>query len=543
MSHGATIDAGIFEYVINNHRWAFCLILLPISAAFDAWLKLKHVYTFWTRERAPAKHKERVAEVQRQVRVWAESGAKGTMCTARPGWQTMSLRIGKYKATSRNIKIDLFDILEVDTVNKCVRVEPMVTMGQLTAAINPLGWTLPVVPELDDLTIGGLIAGVGVETSSHIYGLFQHICREFEVVLADASVVTCSATQRPDLFYNVPWSHGTLGFVVSATIQMVPCKPYVRLRYVPCHSKAAALALFDAEARKGRGRREAEENGLRNGPQNGGAKGEGDSAWASDFVEALAYSPSKYVVMLGDMVDEAEVQQDKINKIGLYWKEWFFLHVAKFLSLPEGSKPAVEYIPLRHYYHRHTRSLFWEIQEIIPFGNEPWFRWTLGWMMPPKPSMLKLTQTETLRQLYEKHHVVQDMLVPMTDLDESLSVFDREFNIYPLWLCPMRIPRPPGHTGLVAPPKGSDDDLFVDIGGYGNPKTAGFEARASCRRVEDFVRSKHGFQMMYADTYMTREEFREMFDHAEYDRLRAALAHTQQGFPEIYDKVCKSNRI
>ena len=32
--------------------------------------------------------------------------------------------------------------------------ETLVTMGQLTSALNPLGWTLPVVPELDDLTIG-----------------------------------------------------------------------------------------------------------------------------------------------------------------------------------------------------------------------------------------------------------------------------------------------------------------------------------------------------------------------------------------------------
>jgi FAD binding domain len=101
------------------------------------------------------------------------------------------------------------------TIIQTVRTEPMVTMGQLTAAINPIGWTLPVVPELDDLTIGGLIAGVGVETSSHIYGLFQHICCEFEVVTADARVVVCSPSVRPDLFYNIPWSHGTLGFVVG----------------------------------------------------------------------------------------------------------------------------------------------------------------------------------------------------------------------------------------------------------------------------------------------------------------------------------------
>jgi hypothetical protein len=35
-------------------------------------------------------------------------------------------------------------------------VEPLVTMGQLTATLNPLGFTLPVIPELDDLTVGSL---------------------------------------------------------------------------------------------------------------------------------------------------------------------------------------------------------------------------------------------------------------------------------------------------------------------------------------------------------------------------------------------------
>lgn len=37
-----------------------------------------------------------------------------------------------------------------------VRVEPLANMGQVTALLNSLGWTLPVVPELDDLTVGKL---------------------------------------------------------------------------------------------------------------------------------------------------------------------------------------------------------------------------------------------------------------------------------------------------------------------------------------------------------------------------------------------------
>lgn len=76
------------------------------------------------------------------------------MCTARPGWMAVSLRVGIYKNHLQNIDVNLIDILQVDTVRKVVRVEPLVTMGQVTATLNPLGWTLPIVPELDDLTVG-----------------------------------------------------------------------------------------------------------------------------------------------------------------------------------------------------------------------------------------------------------------------------------------------------------------------------------------------------------------------------------------------------
>ena len=51
--------------------------------------------------------------------------------------------------------------------------EPLVTMGQLSRTLNHIGWTIPILPELDDLTIGGLVMGTGIETSSHKYGLFQ----------------------------------------------------------------------------------------------------------------------------------------------------------------------------------------------------------------------------------------------------------------------------------------------------------------------------------------------------------------------------------
>ncbi len=50
---------------------------------------------------------------------------------------------------------------------KVVKVEPLVTMGQLSATLEPLGWSIPVLPELDDLTVGNLFRRIS-------YYLFMH---------------------------------------------------------------------------------------------------------------------------------------------------------------------------------------------------------------------------------------------------------------------------------------------------------------------------------------------------------------------------------
>jgi hypothetical protein len=50
-------------------------------------------------------------------------------------------------------------------------------------------------------------------------------------------------------------------------------------------------------------------------------------------------------------------------------------------------------------------------------------------MVPPKISLLKLTQGETLRKLYEQHHVVQDMLVPMKCMSQALHTFQNDIHV------------------------------------------------------------------------------------------------------------------
>jgi delta24-sterol reductase len=78
---------------------------------------------------------------------------------------------------------------------------------------------------------------------------------------------------------------------------------------------------------------------------------------------------------------------------------------------------------------------------------------------------------------------------------------------------------------------------------YGNPTVDSFDAKNTCRALEHCVREMKGYQMMYADCYMDRKEFREMFDHSTYDKLRATTDKCTKAFPEVYDKICKANRL
>lgn len=427
------------------------------------------------------------------------------MCTARPGWQTISFRQPKYKSTFFTVNVNLVDIIGIDAKRQVVKVEPLVTMGQLTATLEPLGWTIPVLPELDDLTVGGLVMGCGVETSSHKYGLFQHTCVSYELVLANGDKVFCSENENAELFNSVPWSYGTLGFLTAVEIQIVPANRFVKLDYYPAHTLEKLVKLMEDFSNQ-----------------------EKDN----QFVEGLLFNKGEGIVMVGNMVTSAE--PGKLNPIGAWYKPWFFKHVQSFLS----SGAETEYIPLRHYYHRHSRSIFWEIQEIIPFGNHPVFRYLLGWMAPPKVSLLKLTQPEAVKKLYEERHMIQDMLVPMSELKNSIHKFHELTEIYPLWLCPFKLEGTPG----MVRSKNGQAAMYIDIGAYGVPLTPKYQAEKTTRELEAFVRKVEGFQMLYADTFMTREEFRNMFDHSLYDSLRQKYS-CNKAFPEVYDKVCRQARL
>ena len=206
---------------------------------------------------------------------------------------------------------------------------------------------------------------------------------------------------------------------MALELEIERVKPYIRMKYIPCHSmkelceKTYALSVADD---------------------------------APEFLEATIYSKDTGVIQCA-WYDDAPADRSKINHINRWHKPFFFHHVATALDRGEFE----DWIPLREYYHRHTRSIFWELEELMPFAGKPWWRWGFGWLGAPKISLLKGTMTEGVRWKLVHKHVVQDVIVPMRELERSVEEFHERFEVYPLLVYPIRIYDHGEHTRAFSP--------------------------------------------------------------------------------------------
>ena len=83
----------------------------------------------------------------------------------------------------------MFDqVIDIDTEKRTVRAQPRVSMKKLVQTIHSYGLTIPVVPELKGITVGGAIMGVGGESASHRWGVFGDMCTSFEMILGDGAI-------------------------------------------------------------------------------------------------------------------------------------------------------------------------------------------------------------------------------------------------------------------------------------------------------------------------------------------------------------------
>ena len=159
----------------------------------------------------------------------------------------------------------------------------MVTYEALVAECLAHGVMPAVVPQLKTITLGGAVAGVGIESSSHRHGLVHDSMLEIEVLLGDGRIVTCTPdNEHADLFFGFPNSYGTLGYALRVKVKTVPVKPFVRLQHTEFKNP---LQFFE---------------------ELGGRLKAGEA----DFIDGTVFNPGQLFVTLGSFADSAPYTSD-----------------------------------------------------------------------------------------------------------------------------------------------------------------------------------------------------------------------------------------
>jgi len=97
-------------------------------------------------------------------------------------------------------------------------------------------------------------------------------------VLGDGSLVRATRdNEYSDLYHCLPWSHGTLGFLVALELEIIKVQPYVHMKYIPVKGQKKYCDLIREES----------------GANDVNKK-------VPDYVEATLYNKEDCVVMLGN---------------------------------------------------------------------------------------------------------------------------------------------------------------------------------------------------------------------------------------------------
>src|SRR5580692_5159582 len=112
-------------------------------------------------------------------------------------------------------------IVSADLASGLVTVRSGTTIRELNAALDALGLAMANLGDIDAQTVSGAISTGTHGTGAQLAGIAAQVAG-LVLVLADGSAVSCSATERPDLFNAARVSVGALGVLASVTLQCVP---------------------------------------------------------------------------------------------------------------------------------------------------------------------------------------------------------------------------------------------------------------------------------------------------------------------------------
>ena len=359
----------------------------------------------------------------------------------------------------------------------------MTTFVDLADATLAQGTMPSVVPQLKSITLGGAVAGVGIEASSFRHGLVHDTITAMDVLTGDGRIVTCTPdNEHRDLFHGLPNSYGTLGYALRLTARTMPVKRFVALEHRRFSDAAAFLA----------------------------ALGELLADPDIDFLDGVAFALDELVLTLGRFVDAAPFTSDYTYR-RIYYR-----------SLRERDH---DYLTARDYLWRWDTDWFWCSRNVG--AQRPWLRRLLGRERLNSVTYQKIMRWNSRWQItaawdrargIRSESVIQDVDIPLGHAAEFLAFLHAEVGIVPIWICPIRPPA--GARQFPLYPLGAGAP-HVNFGFWDQvrsraPHPPGFINRKIERRVGDLG----GIKSQYSDSHFTEDEFWAIYNRPAYDALK-----------------------
>jgi FAD/FMN-containing dehydrogenase len=424
--------------------------------------------------------------------------------------RTSNLFRARDRATTPGLDVAAFDgVIEVNAAARTADVQGMTTYEHLVDATLPHGLMPLVVPELKTITLGGAITGLGIESSSFRNGMPHESVLEADILTGDGEVVTADRHgDHADLFAGFPNSYGTLGYALRARIELEAVHPYVHLRHVPFTDFAALTetlaSVVAARAYLGE---------------------------AVDFIDGTVFSPDESYLTLGSWADTAPRASD-------YTREHIYYRSIQLRR--------EDWLRVRDYLWRWDTDWFWCSRA---FGAQrPWVRRLAGrrllrsdvyWRIMALEARFGAKATiDRWRGLPARENVIQDVELPLDQLAEFVSDFQREIPIAPFWLCPLR-QRDPGATWELY--RLDPAALYVNVGFWSSvPLQPGMDAAHHNRWVEDEVDRLGGRKSLYSTVFYPPDRFWELYNGPVYRDLKARYDPSER-LLDLYAK-CVRNR-
>ena len=369
--------------------------------------------------------------------------------------------------------------------NEYVEVGGSTPIHDVMVETLKIGKMPPIIPELRTITVGGAISGVGIESSSCNYGWFHNNVIEFDVLLASGKIVTCRRdNQYQDLFFGIPNSYGTLGYILKAKLKLIEVKPFVKVEIIKFEDHKLAIDYLADKK--------------------------------SDFKEGVSFQDFTLCICSS------------------------MSNICKNLIVNPLEKPFYQliqeqtefYLTIYDYIWRWDSDMFWGTRGLSLLNN-PLIRKNIGRSIL-NSNFLRAAHMLTSKPELDHEKIIQDIGIPYQDTANFLIWLRNEIQIYPIWICPV-VPKKE-YTPLW---KFNKDNLLFDIAIFGSKKKEeDHELGKYNKSIEKKMLEYKGMKCFYSDTFFTKDQFNNNLDNKEYLRLKNKY-DSNNLFQNLYDKCIK----